>query len=844
VKKLVLVVMAAAAASSARAAAYVEQAAFSVATSTIAGLDRDSVGNLYVLMMAPGATTYSVTAYRTPSLEPLFNFDTGARAPLAFAVEPSGVVDVLEGGTGITLKRFLNTGYFLGQSTYSLGPYISSSSLLSAAIDKTNARLNLAFQNVRSYYCVQCVGCPCPPSGLKGYVNAYDFSGNLLSQVEMPGISATPSSCYTPSKIAVGLQGELVVADDACQQLLRYSALGALESETPASHFGNLLNPRGLWLDGDSSAYVSQMTCGPGGCPMSVVKISPDGGLVTTVTADSAIGCGWDGRILYLTSAGRAPLRRMILNEAPTVPAPSAPLGAVVQHSSAAWLRWQSSSDSEGDPLLYTLEIGTSPFVLRSTGTSETPDFVTRPLSFGTTYYWRVTARDSYLGLPLQSRASSVENFVLGLTNVPPDAFAVLKGTGTALTRDSFVLLSWTSAADPDGDVPVYEISWRRHDQAQSAITTTTAVAVTMSGLAFGSTYYWSVRARDDYQAESFMSGGVVQSYTPVLRNTPPTVPLYVSTSAISTRESRYELRWLESEDADEDAVSYRLYLSTDPAVMVLVQDGPLTSYLLDLAYGTTFYWRVAAADPVGGVADAGTRTFTATFLNDPPDPLRLTAPFMTAPTVKTMRDGVEVSWERVTNPQGDPIYYTAFLGRSPLALDVVARVDQPAGAGTAALRAVALGTRPQAEAQADGNTVRLRLTGLDYYRSYYFKVTAENPYGAASQTPLQTFSLASADSFPRVYNYPNPFGPGRGGTNIVFNAPASGYTRAVLTIYSEFGRKLYERDCGRVPPGISEIRFDGRDQNGRALANGSYVGRVRFDGPSETATFFLLVVK
>jgi hypothetical protein len=469
---------------------------------------------------------------------------------------------------------------------------------------------------------------------------------------------------------------------------------------------------------------------------------------------------------------------------------------------------------------------------------------VTAPLVFGTTYYWRVTARDSYLGLPLQSRASSVENFVLGLTNVPPGAFAVAKGTGTVLTRDSFVLLTWTQAADADGDVPVYELSWRRHDQALPAITTMTAASVTMSGLAFGSTYYWSVRAHDDYQAESFMNGGAVQSYAPMLRNTPPTVPVYVSTSAISTRESRYELRWLESEDADEDPVSYRLYLSTDPAALTLVQDGSLTSYPLDLSYGTTVYWRVAAVDGIGGVSDAGTRTFTATFLNDPPDPLRLTAPFMAAPTVKTMRDGVEVSWERVTNPQGDPIYYTAFLGRSPLALDAVARVDQPAGAGTAALRAVALGTRPQVEAQEDGNTVRLHLSGLDYYRSYFFKVTAENPYGAVSQTPLQTFSLASADSFPRAYNYPNPFSPNRGGTNVVFNAPASGYSRAVLTIYSEFGRKLYERDCGSVPPGISSVRFDGRDQHGRALQNGSYVGRVRFEGPSETATFFLLVVK
>jgi hypothetical protein len=51
------------------------------------------------------------------------------------------------------------------------------------------------------------------------------------------------------------------------------------------------------------------------------------------------------------------------------------------------------------------------------------------------------------------------------------------------------------------------------------------------------------------------------------------------------------------------------------------------------------------------------------------------------------------------------------------------------------------LTAKPQAEAQEDGDTVRLRLTGLDYYRDYYFKVTAENPYGAVSQTPLQSYT-------------------------------------------------------------------------------------------------------
>jgi hypothetical protein len=831
-----------AAALPARAASFVEQSTFSVTEAGIAGFGRDTVGNLYVLGLLPGATNHSVTAYRTPSLEALFSFDTGARAPLAFAVEPSGVVDVLDAtGATFTLKRFLNTGYFLGQSTYSLGPYISTTSVLSAAIDTVNGRLYLAYQNYRTYYCLMCLGCGCPPSGLKGYVNVYDLSGNPINVIEMPGIQTTAGSCYTPSKIAVTGQGELAVLDANCRNLLRYSSAGTLEGETPVQQATGGMAPRAMWTDAESFIFISQILCGADGCLQRVLKLSQEGNLQTTLTADSSSGCAWDERILYLSSAGQRPVRRFVLNEPPAVPAPSAPLGPVVQHSSGAWLRWQAGSDGDGDPVTFTIELGTAPFALKSTGTAETPEFVTRPLAFGTTYYWRVTARDSYRGLPLQARSSSVENFVLGLVNGPPSPFSVASGTGTRVTRDSSVLLSWSAAVDPDGDIPVYELSTRRDGETQLTVLASTATSARLSGLAFGSTYYWSVRAVDAYQAMSLLAQGE-QRYLPIFRNAAPSMPVYLSTSAISTRESSYTLSWLPAEDPDEDPLNYRLFLSTDPVIGALVQEGPLTSYPLGLVYGSTFYWRVEAADGVGGVSDAGTRTFRATFLNDPPDPLKLTAPFMNAPTVKTMRDGVEVSWERVGNPQGDPITYTAYLGASPDQIVPVARIEQVAG--SAAARAVALGVRPMAEAQEDGDTVRLRLSGLAYYQSYYLKVTAANPFGAASQTPLQVFSLSPSDGFPPVYNYPNPFSSSRGGTNVVFNSPPSGYSRARLTVYSEFGETLAEREYGPIPQGISQVSFDGRDRHGRPLPNGSYVGRVRFDGPSRTATFFLLVVK
>ncbi|MEK7745062.1 MAG: hypothetical protein AAB576_00160, partial [Elusimicrobiota bacterium] len=78
----------------------------------------------------------------------------------------------------------------------------------------------------------------------------------------------------------------------------------------------------------------------------------------------------------------------------------------------------------------------------------------------------------------------------------------------------------------------------------------------------------------------------------------------------------------------------------------------------------------------------------------------------------------------------------------------------------------------------------------------------------------------------------------------IVFNAPPSGYARAMVSIYSELQDLLFRREYTGIPPGISEVTFDGRDRNGRSFFNGSYICHVRFEGPDDKETFYLMVVK
>jgi hypothetical protein len=319
-----------------------------------------------------------------------------------------------------------------------------------------------------------------------------------------------------------------------------------------------------------------------------------------------------------------------------------------------------------------------------------------------------------------------------------------------------------------------------------------------------------------------------------------------LGTGTLTTRATAEMLAWTASVDPDADSVTYGLSLSTNPARMAVVQTSTVTSFPLAFTFGATYYWTVSAFDGFGGTTTigGGMQNFQPVFLNQAPQVVQLMAPFNGAPVISTMRDNVSVSWNQVTTPQNDPVTYTVYLGNSVGGAQPLIQIGQTTQLGATSLSLRPMTVTPLSTVQIVGNTITLNLSGLDYYRTYYIQIQASNPYGATSVTPFETFSLASANGFPSAYNYPNPFSSLRGGTNIVFNAPPSGYARATVSVYSEMGDLLSKTDYANVPPGISQQPFNGRDRYGRALFNGSYVCRVKFEGPDNQATFYLLVVK
>jgi len=68
------------------------------------------------------------------------------------------------------------------------------------------------------------------------------------------------------------------------------------------------------------------------------------------------------------------------------------------------------------------------------------------------------------------------------------------------------------------------------------------------------------------------------------------------------------------------------------------------------------------------------------------------------------------------------------------------------------------------------------------------------------------------------VKNIPNPFNPV---TKIYYQNIASGHGQ--LIIYDMLGKQVRHFDLGYIAPGVHELFWDGRDNNGKELASGVY---------------------
>jgi flagellar hook assembly protein FlgD len=82
----------------------------------------------------------------------------------------------------------------------------------------------------------------------------------------------------------------------------------------------------------------------------------------------------------------------------------------------------------------------------------------------------------------------------------------------------------------------------------------------------------------------------------------------------------------------------------------------------------------------------------------------------------------------------------------------------------------------------------------------------------------------------------PNPFIER---TTISFYLPEAGEVE--IGVYNVLGRRLRLLESGWLPEGDHELGWDGRDNDGRKLASGAYVARIRAKGEQLTRTLLLI---
>ncbi len=135
-------------------------------------------------------------------------------------------------------------------------------------------------------------------------------------------------------------------------------------------------------------------------------------------------------------------------------------------------------------------------------------------------------------------------------------------------------------------------------------------------------------------------------------------------------------------------------------------------------------------------------------------------------------------------------------------------------------------------------------ISDLQSRTRYYWKVKVSNQYGVQLLSP-GIFSFITLGTISRVYNAPNPFNPQKGeNTRIFFEMPENG--SAQIDIYSEYGDRIRTISQSGLLQGSNEIVYDGKDDNGRVLYNGTYlcVLKKKYSGQTKTEKCRLLIIK
>jgi hypothetical protein len=206
---------------------------------------------------------------------------------------------------------------------------------------------------------------------------------------------------------------------------------------------------------------------------------------------------------------------------------------------------------------------------------------------------------------------------------------------------------------------------------------------------------------------------------TPKPTNNPPDVPSNPNPPNGATGVVIDPVLSWECSDPDGDTLVFDIYLGTSADNLTPIkQDYASKSYhVMDLAYSTTYYWKIVAKDGKGGVKEGPVWSFTTQSqgqTNNPPNTPSSPSPQDNATGVPI---NVILSWE-CSDPDNDPLVFDIYFGVSQNNLGLLV---------------------------SNHSTSSFEVKNLAYNTTYYWKVVAKDSKGAISEGPVWKFTTTQS---------------------------------------------------------------------------------------------------
>jgi hypothetical protein len=238
-----------------------------------------------------------------------------------------------------------------------------------------------------------------------------------------------------------------------------------------------------------------------------------------------------------------------------------------------------------------------------------------------------------------------------------------------------------------------------------------------------------------------------------------------------------------------------------------------------NLTPGTQYYFRVKAVNrdlvPTDFTASVSTKSGNLSNTTQP-DP-----PGAPASDRRFSYDGAAVfSWPEAASPVGI-LDYNLLIGSTPGGSDFF---------------------------NGSTTTLSYAVTGLSSGQTYYARVRTRSNAGVYSEfsgisAGVPVFINSQAPAIPKPYNWPNPFNPSQGPTQIgvYLNEPAT----VVLRIYTLTGALVRELSQNVSGSGNQVVTWDGNSSSGGKVAPGGYIIKVekRYSGSTEVQRFKIAVL-